>query len=656
MSRRSVIRKSTRESDDSVLGSSSGKQQPEIVEVTNRVATTLANDKNERYDSSLGILPNQRNFENRTEKVSAPFTSEHTDEHTSKKKKKKKKGTEQSFEEAPSVRSEQSREPIPMRQATFPPIAETPASWSYPRHISQPAQVVSSAPVTPYDYARLPHASANQPHFQSASAPTTPYNYALNSVQVPRVHTSPPQMPTTTPYDYGLNLNSVQVPRVHTSPPQMSNHTPGTYGRSFSNTYPSFGYTAPHIPSRGGYAGGAPEAEQQRQQSQGRYVPPMTYYGLNTQKQTDAFVANDPWRPHSHVKHQKDAETFDEIPLPQQNDYPPYQSQPQYPSGAMGNSRIIPGQSMQYAPVQQPAMPTVIFHDIDHPSSSRSSSFKSYRPNTPNLDVVSSDHSLSDYADMYMDAPESIPAESPSPPLSSKIPTPSLPASGPSPAPSLNHHISQDSPSPPSLSITSVPSSVISSPYSMPHPPRPHKRTLVDGVFQFMKKMVAPIREQDFESEYSGTTEPIPPSYVPYIPTLPTNFQPYQQPIVPSPDSSQEFSKLAIQFIFATLPRQIYLNMLLRLPSLYFSRVARIFEEADLTLPQLKKMALETASQARGEFDLHAFESNRVPQYDRLKSTWESFIDSVMREWKTFNIISVLLLSWVFFSCETNIF
>jgi len=34
-------------------------------------------------------------------------------------------------------------------------------------------------------------------------------------------------------------------------------------------------------------------------------------------------------------------------------------------------------------------------------------------------------------------------------------------------------------------------------------------------------------------------------------------------------------------------------------PSLYFSRVARIFEEADLTLPEIKKMALETASQER---------------------------------------------------------
>ena len=99
------------------------------------------------------------------------------------------------------------------------------------------------------------------------------------------------------------------------------------------------------------------------------------------------------------------------------------------------------------------------------------------------------------------------------------------------------------------------------------------------------------------------------------------------------------------------MPREVYLHFLLRLPSLYFSRVARIFEEADLTLPEIKKMALETASQGKnGPFDIHILESNQnnvPPEYERLKSTWEAFIDSVMREWKTFNIISVLLLSCV---------
>ena len=57
------------------------------------------------------------------------------------------------------------------------------------------------------------------------------------------------------------------------------------------------------------------------------------------------------------------------------------------------------------------------------------------------------------------------------------------------------------------------------------------------------------------------------------------------------------------------MPREVYLYVLLCLPSLYFSRVARIFEEADLTLPEIKKMVLETASQGMNtQFDIQVFE------------------------------------------------
>ncbi|KAH9479819.1 hypothetical protein JR316_0008414 [Psilocybe cubensis] len=102
-------------------------------------------------------------------------------------------------------------------------------------------------------------------------------------------------------------------------------------------------------------------------------------------------------------------------------------------------------------------------------------------------------------------------------------------------------------------------------------------------------------------------------------------------------------------FIATTLPKQVYLHLLLRLPLLYFSRVSRIFEEADMTLPEIKRMALETpvaASKWRA-IDLSIYDrAFDVPlEYQRLSSTWEFFIDSVLREWKIFNIISGLLLS-----------
>jgi len=120
----------------------------------------------------------------------------------------------------------------------------------------------------------------------------------------------------------------------------------------------------------------------------------------------------------------------------------------------------------------------------------------------------------------------------------------------------------------------------------------------------------------------------------------------YNDPLKPSQsifDSKNlaKYGKPASQFLLDSLPRWTYQYFLLYLPALYFGRVARIFEEADLGLPEIKRMAFQTA--AEGKFDFYTLE--KMPQYRRLRATWQSFIDDVMREWKTFNIISVLLLS-----------
>jgi len=111
--------------------------------------------------------------------------------------------------------------------------------------------------------------------------------------------------------------------------------------------------------------------------------------------------------------------------------------------------------------------------------------------------------------------------------------------------------------------------------------------------------------------------------------------------------SQNGYGKADVKVLIGNLFGQIYWHLLLRMPSLYFSRVARIFEEAELTLPEIKKMALETATANDAHEDLHRNLDADVtpPQYTKLKKTWEFFIDSVMREWKTFNVISVLLLS-----------
>jgi hypothetical protein len=107
-------------------------------------------------------------------------------------------------------------------------------------------------------------------------------------------------------------------------------------------------------------------------------------------------------------------------------------------------------------------------------------------------------------------------------------------------------------------------------------------------------------------------------------------------------------------FLFDFVPRQLYLHLLLRIPSLYFSRVTCIFEDAQLSLPDIKRMARANADQwntsENAIWQLSTQTPDQMPLPRSLlhfRSSWESFIDSLMREWKTFNIISVLLMSYV---------
>ncbi len=115
--------------------------------------------------------------------------------------------------------------------------------------------------------------------------------------------------------------------------------------------------------------------------------------------------------------------------------------------------------------------------------------------------------------------------------------------------------------------------------------------------------------------------------------------KPPQSPLTFNSKELEKYGKLASRFLLDSLPRWMYQYFLLYLPALYFGRVAHIFEEADLSLPEIKRMVLT----AEGEFDHYTLE--KMPQYRRLRMAWKSFIEDVMREWKTFNIISVLLLS-----------
>jgi hypothetical protein len=135
-------------------------------------------------------------------------------------------------------------------------------------------------------------------------------------------------------------------------------------------------------------------------------------------------------------------------------------------------------------------------------------------------------------------------------------------------------------------------------------------------------------------------------------------------------------------FLLDTLPRQLYLYALLRLPSFYFSRVARIFEDAEISKHEVQRMIAACApAQADSTGVIGAAASvgmtmgtamagtpprlglrpgNSVfpfpndwdpsavsPALTRFKHSWEIFVESLLREWKTLNLVSVLLCTSV---------
>ncbi|KDQ52028.1 hypothetical protein JAAARDRAFT_62179 [Jaapia argillacea MUCL 33604] len=140
-------------------------------------------------------------------------------------------------------------------------------------------------------------------------------------------------------------------------------------------------------------------------------------------------------------------------------------------------------------------------------------------------------------------------------------------------------------------------------------------------------------------------------------------------PCTTNPDSTfSTYLSATTFFLFDTIPRQLYLNLLLRLPKLYFSRVARIFEDAEVSRPDIQRM-IDAGCGRRDNPDGSAPEARRgrgtgvygqgvtlpfpeewnpqtvSPALVRFKNSWEEFIASLLREWKTLNIVSALLLS-----------
>ncbi|KAJ7621868.1 hypothetical protein DFH06DRAFT_767146 [Mycena polygramma] len=168
----------------------------------------------------------------------------------------------------------------------------------------------------------------------------------------------------------------------------------------------------------------------------------------------------------------------------------------------------------------------------------------------------------------------------------------------------------------------------------------------------------------DWAAPFSSPLEFGPQNFVPYDNVLETNTVTGTPNDLPLPVTSNAgaaskylvlyaIAPTTLNFILDVVPRQVYLHILLRIPALYFSRVSRVFEDAQLSLPDIKRMACATTDDwdshkpgQRSHFLTHHNPTVPLPRsLLNFRTSWEGFIDSLMREWKTLNIISVLLLS-----------
>ncbi|KAF8749724.1 hypothetical protein RHS01_09867 [Rhizoctonia solani] len=96
--------------------------------------------------------------------------------------------------------------------------------------------------------------------------------------------------------------------------------------------------------------------------------------------------------------------------------------------------------------------------------------------------------------------------------------------------------------------------------------------------------------------------------------------------------------------------RQMYRHFLLRLPSVYFTRVSKVFEEAELREYGVVGGKHKVKAKRRRILTFGANEREWTtpivsPSLQRFKQSWDEFMDSLQKEWKTLNVVSALLLS-----------
>lgn len=155
----------------------------------------------------------------------------------------------------------------------------------------------------------------------------------------------------------------------------------------------------------------------------------------------------------------------------------------------------------------------------------------------------------------------------------------------------------------------------------------------------------------------------------PHFPPAPViDFDParHQPPPFPSPQPifplAHEYTVPPIQvhqpqmiiteFVFDSIPHQVYSTVaFLQIPTFYQMRVFRAFEDVEISIPEIRGAMLDITQQ-KLEGDNPVKTRPRRPssksdakKFKKLLEAWKEFVETVVKEWETFNIISALLLS-----------
>jgi hypothetical protein len=116
--------------------------------------------------------------------------------------------------------------------------------------------------------------------------------------------------------------------------------------------------------------------------------------------------------------------------------------------------------------------------------------------------------------------------------------------------------------------------------------------------------------------------------------------EPYSGRETPTP--TEEKDHIPTNWFFYS---RLFLIFQMGLPAYYFQRVAAIFEDAEFTIDQMKHLVCEDRCSVLLERNRCTSSYPHPRAYYRLTNNWADFIDSVLREWKTLNLVSVLLLT-----------